>query len=63
MSWRLGIVEVGVIPRLPLSLYLPDASPDELIDPPCYCYLASDGERNVIIDSWPGPCPGCWRRP
>jgi glyoxylase-like metal-dependent hydrolase (beta-lactamase superfamily II) len=53
MSWSLGIVEVGVIPRLPLSLYLPDASPDELIDPPCYCYLASDGERNVIIDSGP----------
>jgi glyoxylase-like metal-dependent hydrolase (beta-lactamase superfamily II) len=53
MSWRLGIVEVGVIPRLPLSLYLPDAPPDELIDPPCYCYVASDGERNVIIDTGP----------
>jgi glyoxylase-like metal-dependent hydrolase (beta-lactamase superfamily II) len=53
MSWRLGIVEVGIIPSLPLNLYLPDASPDALIDPPCYCYLVSDGERNVIVDSGP----------
>jgi len=53
MSWRIGIVEVGVIPRLPLNLYLPDAPPDALIDPPCYCYLASDGERNVLVDSGP----------
>jgi len=53
MSWKLGIVEVGVIPQLPLNLYLPDAPPDELIDPVCYCYLATDGERNVIVDSGP----------
>ena len=53
MSWRLGIVEVGVIPQLPLNLYLPDAPPDDLIDPPCYCYLASDGETNVLVDSGP----------
>jgi glyoxylase-like metal-dependent hydrolase (beta-lactamase superfamily II) len=53
MNWTLGILEVGVIPRLPLTLYLPDASADELIDPPCYCYVASDGERNVIVDSGP----------
>jgi glyoxylase-like metal-dependent hydrolase (beta-lactamase superfamily II) len=53
MSWRLGIVEVGVIPHLPLNMYLPDASPNALIDPPCYCYLATDGERNIIVDSGP----------
>jgi glyoxylase-like metal-dependent hydrolase (beta-lactamase superfamily II) len=53
MNWKLGILEVGVIPRLQLSLYLPDASPDELIDPVCYCYLASDGRRNVLVDSGP----------
>jgi glyoxylase-like metal-dependent hydrolase (beta-lactamase superfamily II) len=53
MSWRLGIVEVGVIPRLPLNMYVPDASPDALIDPPCYCYLATDGERNILVDSGP----------
>jgi len=46
-------VEVGVIPRLPLKMYLPDASSDVLIDPPCYCYLVSDGERNVLVDSGP----------
>ena len=53
MNWRLGILEVGVIPGLPLSLYLPDASPHELVDPPCYCFLASDGTRNVLVDSGP----------
>ena len=53
MSWKLGILEVGVIPQLHLSLYIPDAPPDVLIDPVCYCYLASDGERNIIVDSGP----------
>jgi glyoxylase-like metal-dependent hydrolase (beta-lactamase superfamily II) len=53
MNWKLGIVEVGVIPGLPLSLYLPDAWPDETIDPPCYSYIASDGERTVIVDTGP----------
>ena len=53
MNWKLGIVEVGVIPGLPLSLYLPDASPAETIDPPCYGYIASDGDRTVIVDTGP----------
>jgi len=53
MNWTLGIFEVGVIPQLPLNLYLPDATPDELIDPPCYCFVASDGERIVLVDSGP----------
>jgi glyoxylase-like metal-dependent hydrolase (beta-lactamase superfamily II) len=53
MSWRLGILEVGVIPRLPLSLYVPDAPPHETVDPPCYCFLASDGTRNVLVDTGP----------
>ena len=53
MSWRLAIVEVGVIPRLPLEMYVPDAPPDAMIDPPCYCFLVSDGERNVLVDTGP----------
>ena len=53
MSWRFAIVEVGVIPDLPLNMYLPDAPPDVLIDPPCYCFLVSDGERNVLVDTGP----------
>jgi len=53
MSWNIGILEVGTIPRLPMNLYQPDASPDELIDPVCFCYLASDGTRNVLVDSGP----------
>lgn len=53
MNWRVSIVEVGVIPQLPLSLYMPDVAPDALIDPACYCYLASDGVQTVIIDTGP----------
>ena len=53
MSCALGILEVGVIPRLPLNIYLPSALPDELIDPPCFCYIASDGSRTIIVDSGP----------
>jgi glyoxylase-like metal-dependent hydrolase (beta-lactamase superfamily II) len=34
-------------------MYLPDASPEVLIDPPCYCYLATDGQRNILVDSGP----------
>jgi N-acyl homoserine lactone hydrolase len=56
MNWKLGIVEVGVIPGLPLSLYVPNASPDDTIDPPCYCYIASDDERTVIVDTGPDRC-------
>ena len=56
MNWKLGIVEVGVIPNLPLSLYLPGASPDKTIDPPCYSYIASDGARTVVIDTGPDRC-------
>jgi glyoxylase-like metal-dependent hydrolase (beta-lactamase superfamily II) len=53
MSWSIGILEVGVIPGVPLNVYLPDAPPDALIDPPCYCYLATDGHRTILIDSGP----------
>jgi hypothetical protein len=35
MSWRLGILETGVIPSLQLNLYVPDAPPNALIDVPC----------------------------
>ena len=53
MSWELGILEVGVIPGVPLNVYLPDAPGDALIDPPCYCYLATDGSQVILIDSGP----------
>ena len=56
MSWKLGILEVGVIPSLPLNLYVPDAPPDDTIDPPCYCYVASNGETTVIVDTGPDRC-------
>ena len=53
MSWQLSIIEVGVIPDIPLIAYLPDAPADALISPPCYCYLATNGSRIVLIDSGP----------
>ncbi len=53
MSWCISIFEVGIIPGLPLSIYVPDAPEDALIDPPCYCYLATDGAHIVLIDSGP----------
>jgi glyoxylase-like metal-dependent hydrolase (beta-lactamase superfamily II) len=53
MSWQLSIIEVGVIPDIPLTVYLPDAPVGALISPPCYCYLATDGSTIVLIDSGP----------
>lgn len=53
MSWKLGIIEAGVIPRLPLSLYLPEAPEDAMVDPVCYCFVATDGSRTVLVDTGP----------
>jgi N-acyl homoserine lactone hydrolase len=53
MSWKLGIFEVGVIPGVPLTAYLPDAPAEATIDPPCFCYIATDGNRTVLIDTGP----------
>jgi N-acyl homoserine lactone hydrolase len=53
MSWQLGFFDVGVIPSVPLTTYLPDAPADALIDPPCFCFIARDGSRIVLIDSGP----------
>lgn len=53
MSWELSILEAGVIPDVPLTVYLPDAPADALIDPPCFCYLLTDGSSVVLIDSGP----------
>jgi N-acyl homoserine lactone hydrolase len=53
MTWSIGIVEVGVIPDVPLNVYLPGASDTDRIDPPCYCYIASDGDKTILIDTGP----------
>lgn len=53
MLWNVSIVEVGVIPDLPRSLYVPDADPDDLLDVPCLVYVLDDGERVVMVDSGP----------
>ena len=53
MSWELSILEAGVIPGVPLQVYLPDAPAGATIDPPCYCYLATDGRHTVLIDTGP----------
>ncbi len=53
MSWQLSILEVGVIPGIPLQAYLPDAPDGALVDPPCFCFVATDGSRTVLVDSGP----------
>jgi glyoxylase-like metal-dependent hydrolase (beta-lactamase superfamily II) len=53
VSWSIGIIEVGVIPGVPLNVYLPDALDGALIDPPCYCYIATDGSQTIMIDTGP----------
>jgi glyoxylase-like metal-dependent hydrolase (beta-lactamase superfamily II) len=51
--WTLDIVEVGVIPRLPLAIYLPNADPAVTLDVPCYCYLLTRPGHATLIDSGP----------
>jgi glyoxylase-like metal-dependent hydrolase (beta-lactamase superfamily II) len=51
--WQVGIIEVGVIPALPLSIYVPDADPEQQIDPPCFCYLATNGRETILVDTGP----------
>lgn len=53
MSWSVGIIEVGTIPGIPLSAYLPDAPDSASIDPPCYCYVATDGSSTILVDTGP----------
>jgi N-acyl homoserine lactone hydrolase len=55
MGWHVGIIEVGYIPNLPWSIYVPDASPDAVLDVPCYCYLVTDGSTVVLVDSGADP--------
>jgi glyoxylase-like metal-dependent hydrolase (beta-lactamase superfamily II) len=53
MTWSIGIIEVGVIPGIPLSVYLPSAPAGASIHPPCYCYIATAGSRTILVDSGP----------
>lgn len=53
MNWTVDIVEVGVLPDLPWSIYLPNASPDARLDVPCYCYLLTCRETCFVIDTGP----------
>ncbi|MHB1928705.1 MAG: MBL fold metallo-hydrolase [Acidimicrobiales bacterium] len=53
MTWRVSIIEVGVIPRLPSALYDPSAAPDALLDVPCYVYALQAGPTVVLVDSGP----------
>ena len=53
MAWTISIIEVGVIPDLPLALYVPGSKPDALLDIPCLAYVLDDGTHLVIVDSGP----------
>lgn len=50
-NWSLTIVEVGVIPGVPLSAHLPGAPADVTVTLPCFCYLVTDGTRLVLVDT------------
>jgi glyoxylase-like metal-dependent hydrolase (beta-lactamase superfamily II) len=49
MNWSVAVVEVGQIPQLPLSLYLPDAPRDARIDIPCFAYVLRDEDGRVAV--------------
>jgi N-acyl homoserine lactone hydrolase len=55
MAWRVGIIEVGVIPEVPCVTYFPQAAPDAVMAVPCYCFLVTDGQTNVLVDTGPDP--------
>ena len=55
MPWRVGIIEVGVIPSVPRMTYFPDSPPDVLMEVPCYCFLVDDGHTHVLVDTGPDP--------
>jgi N-acyl homoserine lactone hydrolase len=54
-TWTIDIVEVGVIPDLPLSLYIPSTPDESRLDVPCYCYLVSRPGHALLVDSGPDP--------
>lgn len=63
-QWRIDIVDVATIPRLPLSGFLPEAGlaeaglaagADELIDVPCFAFLLSSPAGTVVVDTGPDP--------
>lgn len=51
MTWSVSIIEVGVIPGVPLAAHVPTAAPDALCALPCYSYLLTDGARAVLVDT------------
>ena len=55
MSWRVGIIEVGAIPDVPTLTYFPDAPESAVMQVPCYCFLITDGETHLLVDSGPDP--------
>ncbi len=55
MPWRIGIIEVGIIPDVPRVTYFPDAPPDIVMDVPCYCFLVTDGRMHILVDTGPDP--------
>lgn len=51
VTWDLSIIEVGVIPAVPLAAHLPSAPAGTIVALPCYCYLLTDGSRAVLVDT------------
>lgn len=57
MTWKVAIVEVGVLPDCQLAAYVPDAPADVTLDLPCYCWLLRDAGAAVLVDTGPDAKP------
>ncbi len=51
MFWSFSIIEVGVIPDVPLVAHVPGTPPEVLVALPCYCFLLTDGSHHVLVDT------------
>jgi N-acyl homoserine lactone hydrolase len=53
VTWTVGIIEVGVLPRSALKSYVADAPDDVLLDLPCFCWLLRDAHTSILVDTGP----------
>ena len=49
MTWKVAIVEVGVLPGCRLAAYVPGAPADVTLDLPCYCWLLRGAGAAVLV--------------
>ena len=50
--WKIAVVEVGVLPQLPLDLYVDTAPPEARVDIPVYAYILRDEMTWNELEGW-----------